>query len=133
MRDRALDLLLSEPRRLVLLGHAFIRTGNFLLVTGVVGWAATSVISVVTGMATRERPEVALAEVRAGLPIWWVPETPAGYSIALCCSAVGGWAIHVGRVYHRAAVLTSATQTKTHATHSLPRTWRSPGLAFLQR
>ena len=102
MRDRALDLLLSQPRRLVLLGYAFIRTGSFLLVTGVVGWAATSVISVVTGMATRERPEVALAEVMAGLPIWWVPETPAGYSIALCCVGVGFSMVYVGRAYQRA-------------------------------
>ena len=102
MMDRALDLLLSEPRRLVSLGHAFIRTGGFLLVTGVAGWAATSIISVVTGMTTRERPELALAEVMAGLPTWWVPETPAGYSIALCCVAVGFSIVHVGRAYQRA-------------------------------
>jgi hypothetical protein len=53
-------------------------------------------------MATRERPEVALAEVMAGLPTWWVPETPTGYSIALCCVGVGFSMVYVGRAYQRA-------------------------------
>ena len=102
MMGRILVLLLSEPARLVSLGHAFIRTGGFLLVTGIVGWAATAIISAVTGMATRARPKVALADVMAGLPTWWVPETPMGFGLALCCAAVGFWVLHVGQAYHRA-------------------------------
>ncbi|SOY71785.1 conserved hypothetical protein [Cupriavidus phytorum] len=101
MLERCLEYFLTEPRRLVNLGSALLQAGGLLLVAGLLGFLVTTAGSVVTGMATRTRPVVELAEVLPGLPTWWVPESLAGYGFAVCCGLIGLWAIQAGRTYQR--------------------------------
>ncbi|MDY7508801.1 hypothetical protein [Ralstonia wenshanensis] len=101
MLERCVDFFLAEPRRLIQLGLSLLRVGGVLLVAGLLGTAATTAVSVVKGLAGGVRPTVELAEVMAGLPTWWIPESGLGYGFALCCVAAGVWAIHTGRTYQR--------------------------------
>lgn len=101
MLERILDFLLCDPRRLVALGQAMLRAGAFLFIAGIAGATATTIASVVSGTATRTRPVVELADLMAGFPVWWVPETAVGYGLALCCASAGYWAVHTGRTYLR--------------------------------
>ena len=101
MFDRMLEHFLSKPRRLIALGVALVRCGGFLLVAGVIGYAATTAVSVARGMATHARPEVQLAEV---LPIylsWWMPESAFGFCASLFLIACGVIAARAGRAYQR--------------------------------
>lgn len=101
MLERCFEFFLVEPRRLMQLGRALLQFGLVLFVAGVAGATATTAVSVVTGMATKSRPTVALSDVVTGLPTWWVPESVIGYGFVLCCGAFGAWAMHAGRTYQR--------------------------------
>ncbi len=101
MFDRILEHFLGEPRRLISLGFAMVRCGGFLMVAGLVGYAATTAVSVARGMATPARPEVPLAEVLPTYLSWWMPESAFGFGLALFLIVGGVVAARTGRAYQR--------------------------------
>lgn len=101
MLERFVDFFLTEPRRLVSLGTMLVRLGGALFIAGLIGHVATTGVSVVKGLAGGPRTDVLLADVLPGYVSTWVPETVAGFGLALLLLVAGLWAARIGRTYQR--------------------------------
>lgn len=101
MLERMIDYFLSEPRRLVTLGAALVRSGGFLFVAGFVGHVATTAASAVKGLAGATRVDVPLADVFPDYLSFWMPESVTGFCFALLLVVAGVAAARTGRVYER--------------------------------
>jgi hypothetical protein len=99
--DRLIDHLLSEPRRLVAVRSALVRFGGFVLITGLVGHAATTAVTAAKGIGGSPRVDVPLADVLPGYPSFWMPESALGFGVALLLVGVGLAAARTGRAYER--------------------------------
>ncbi|MBS0552678.1 MAG: hypothetical protein JSS47_09145 [Proteobacteria bacterium] len=101
MFDLFLSYFIERPRRLVDLGRQLFTGSSFLILLGLIGYAATSSVATVSSMAGQPPVEVTLATMLPGVPTWWVPEGPAGFILAGVCLVAGLAVIRAGRAYER--------------------------------
>ena len=99
--DRIIGFFMTQPRRLIALGRACVATGGFIVITGVVGWAALRMVGTVTHRAPPNQALDSLASLYPTLWTWWVPETLLGMLPALVLIALGFWLAALGRNLRR--------------------------------
>lgn len=92
MLDLMIDFVLADPCRLTSLGAAFGRVGDFPLVAGLVGSAATTAVC---------RLEANLGDVFPDYLSPWMPESEPGFCLATLMPALVPRAVRTGRANER--------------------------------
>ena len=101
MYEQLIEYFLTKPRRLIDFGGACVSVAAILVVSGLLGHAETTSISVMKGLASASAPRIELANVFPGYWTWWVPESVLGFCAALVLGVVGFAALHYGRKLER--------------------------------
>lgn len=101
MFDRIYEYFIAQPSRITVLGRALFGLGSFGLFTG----ATEHIARVATGQIGRLGGSNGhfslLSALPAGLPTWWVPETPEGFALYFVLALVGVGIALEGRKFER--------------------------------
>lgn len=101
MLERLLDFFIARPSRLAALGELVFSTGALLIFAGLFGKVGTAGLSLMHGLGSQSRPEVALTELLPAWLSWLVPEGFVGFSAAAALIAAGLCMAQAGRQYDR--------------------------------
>lgn len=102
--DHVIEFFLSEPKRLMSLGHSLVTVGAMIIIIGLIGNVATSSISAVHLIGAVSSPTPTLAQLYPNFWTWWISESFIGSVPALLIAATGICMTLLGRdlqrVYH---------------------------------
>ena len=97
MTDLVLIYLLSQPRRLTLIGRALYKCASLQVVAGIVAQIVTSALR----HAQPHGTDRWLRDVWPDLPTWWIPETVLGMIAVTSLAAIGLAIAYEGRQVER--------------------------------